>query len=1018
MYSGPPTMHSGMRRGIGSGMLYSNSKPNGDWPGLEKQEQEIKSQNKMREEQIKARQLLSTLSSEVNGLNKDRELLKRSTANADRALKKTIDYLSPVREGREGVKITTEGRRQAEPPEEVFLKILSPLKQPEGEEEDEDLSRMKTPIRRIDYNLQYNNIKDTERILEMSPPLIRYNPSVIQHTFEMNLDGITLEQLEIMKRQNEDRIRQIEQRFLETNQFLENDVNIMCEFTKDDQYIIKVNGMDVQIPINSLGELNADMLFDTNESEPDEQVHKYPRRLMYELRFEKYLKKKIKDEILRKEKFQEEKYIDPEIRLNMEKKAKIEEMVKLRLNGKMLTPDEEEKLRIYNQAKIDADDEHLILIKQVFNDLLQDTENAHPNQSDEDSYEAKLPQSVDKDEFIQKVLSSSKIHPFLHAIAREPSGVSSIPKETFEQVFKRLQKNYMKRYISWDKVLPYFTRKGTPISDYDIRKLDSSGVTDEVDENEIAAKNKAINNEVKSRMAALPMFPRKDGKGRYKITIPNAPQFEKRGKNKGTSIRERKLQEMVKYNDLEDEYELSKKFKAKPVPKSTLEPRFQNIMEANEKRRQEVKQRSIAMTKQNEKPFSFYERDIRKTNQPPVYDPEFDVMNYEPFKANPVPGHAKVCIYEYMSKKKDKERELRIKRNAELALAQSSLPPRMAMYERMKETNDIQKRSKSLENPEFTFKPKKMKPVPDFMRIQLEFQKGLESKRNSKSLTKMEPFNFCEIKPNKALCEYMDAANRPEEKLATFKMRRMQAEIDALKPPNKCAQSTLKFDAQIAMRRRELEQKLLQEHLNAREELERQYKQTRMKERVHKSPAIVDNTQALKDMRERAKRQAEDLTTLRERQYERKKAEIEINVANRPLLVEMANKNFYKEYLRMKEVENYATLLREANMNVEDHLTDEQKQLLERAEAFEQLNAEHAYFPTVDQDILQQPLQQQMEAEGEEYEYEGDEEEMSEGYVEPVNEVPEMEEMDGHTDNMHYEEEYEQEPPHPVPQMA
>lgn len=509
---------------------------------------------------------------------------------------------------------------------------------------------------------------------------------------------------------------------------------------------------------------------------------------------------------------------------------------------------------------------------------------------------------------------------------------------------RRLEKNYTRRYITWEKVLPYFTRKGTHISELELKKAVAAGVSDEIDENEIAAKNKLINNEVKDRMAHMPMFPRKDGKGKYRITIPNAPAFEKRAKKKGLSIRERKLQEMINYDELEDEYEMSKQFRAKPVPKSTLEPRFQQINEANERRRQEVKQRSIALTKQNERPFSFYERDMQKVNGPPAYDPEYDVMNFEPFKANPVPGHAKICMFEYMTKKDKKEREQRVKRNAELALAQASLPPRMAMYEKMRETDEIKQRSRSCDNPELTFKPKKARPVPSFCRS--------ASRAQNKNL---------------ALRQYMDATNRPEEKLMTFKMRKMREEIDALKEPKSIAKSTLKYDAQVAKRRGELEHKLLKEHLNAREELERQFKQTRMKKRVMKSPAIVDNTQALREMRERAARQAAEIMRLREKQYERTKAEIEIKVANRPLMVELASKDFMRELFRIEEVERYAQLLRQANLNVDDHLTDEQKQLLAKAEHLEQLNAQHAYFPTVDQAVLQQPLQEQMDPEDEEY---------------------------------------------------
>jgi len=659
--------------------------------------------------------------------------------------------------------------------------------------------------------------------------------------------------------------------------------------------------------------------------------------------------------------------------------------------------------------------------------MVANSENVHPNTSEDENYEVKPHESVDKHVFVDKVLTAEKAQPFLDLVAREPHGVSEIDKETFREVLLRLQKNFIQKYIIWEKVLPYFTRKGSAILEFDLKKLVvNDQEEEEEDENEKAAKNKAINQEVKERMANMPMFPKKDGEGKYRITIPKAPAFEKRAKDKkkkGMSIREKKLQEMVKYNDLEDEYEMSKQFRAKPVPKSTTEPRFQKIMDANEKRRKEVKQKSIALTKQNEKPFSFYERDMRKLYQPAVYDPEYDVMNYEPFKANPVPGHAKVQMYQYMVNKEEKERKTRVQRNAELSLAQSSLPPRMAMYEKWRVTKEAQSRSKSLENPEFTFKPCKSKPVPDFERIQYEFQKNLDSKKQSKSLTKGEPFHFAESKPNKALRQYMDAANKPEEKLMTFKMKKIRTEIDSLKPPTSVAQSTLKFDAQIAKRRSELEKKLLEEHLSAREELERQFKQTRMRTRVHKSPAIIDNTQALREMRERAKRQAQEIMMLRQKQYERRKAEIEINVANRPLLVEMASKNFYRELMKMQEVEQYANLLREAKFDPNEHLNEEQKLLLRKAEEFEQLNAEHAYFPTVDQAILQQPLQQQMEGEGEYDNEEYDDEEEDGAYIEQVNEAPEMEEQDQmddhhrHNDMNYVEDDFGDEPQDaPIPQ--
>ncbi|CAI2377545.1 unnamed protein product [Moneuplotes crassus] len=1019
-YSMASMSSSTLRRGIGSGASLPHQR---GYEGhvFTRPDECQAAQNNFVINQYHAREMLQTLTEEVNGLNRDREELRRTTENAQKAYKKTIDYLSPSIKGQEGHCITTEGAMREDPPEKVFLEAISLSK----DLVQQTCEIMKTPTK-IDFNEDNEHFRDTDKVLHMSPPLSRYNPTTMQQTFELNLDGITLKDLEIMKKQNEARLKAIE------DQYFTKDVELTCniakleELTKDEQYIIKSKDNIVNIPLNSLAEINGDMINLDDEEEENEQTKSFSKRLIYELRFEKYLKRKIKDEIVRKEKFKKDQYISPEELEKIQKKLKLENMVKKKLGGKILTPEEEEIQRIQDQARIDCDDEYLIIIKQIFNDCLEDSENLHPNEPDEDNYERKPLDSVDKDIFVSRVLSEEKVKPFLHVLARDPQGASSIDSESFFQVLTRMQNYCQQKYITWDKILPYFTRKGGPISEIDIKKLiPKSDKVKEIDEDERAARNKKINHQVRQKMSQMPKFPKKDGEGKYKITVPKAPQSEKRDQRKGLSIRERKLQEMIKYDDIEDEYELSQKFRAKPIPKSTLEPRFKKIMEANEKRRNDVKQRSIAMTKQNEKPFSFYERDMKKLFQPPVYDPEYDVMNYEPFKANPVPGHAKIQMFQYKTNKENKERDARIKEMAELSLSQSRLPPRMAVYENQRLTEKTQKRSKSLDNPEFTFKPVRSRPVPDFERIHYEFQKELEAKRRSKSVTKGEPFRFSEAKPNKVLRQYMDAQNRPEEKLMTFKMRKTQAEIDSLKPPTKTAQSTLKFDSQVAMRRAELEAKLQKELVQARDDIDREYKTTRMKDRVMKSPAIHNNTQCLREMRERSQRQAKENMEFLEKVYDRKRAEIDVNVANRPLLVEMQSKDFYNQYVQMQEVEKYANLLEEAKFDPNEHLTEHQKILLKKAEAFEQLNAEHAYFPTVNQAFLCQPLQESMQVQQFDQEFAQDdmEDEMeNEGYTQQLNEVPEMEEHDeggdSEIDQMppQYDEDYEEQydnPPQP-----
>lgn len=69
---------------------------------------------------------------------------------------------------------------------------------------------------------------------------------------------------------------------------------------------------------------------------------------------------------------------------------------------------------------------------------------------------------------------------------------------------------------------------------------------------------------------------------------------------------------MIAEKKVEEENAIKHQFRSNPIPPEVLIPRYKTIMEANEMRRLEVKKNSIHLTKMNEKPFSFYERDKNK----------------------------------------------------------------------------------------------------------------------------------------------------------------------------------------------------------------------------------------------------------------------------------------------------------------------------------------------------------------------------------------------------------------------
>lgn len=63
------------------------------------------------------------------------------------------------------------------------------------------------------------------------------------------------------------------------------------------------------------------------------------------------------------------------------------------------------------------------------------------------------------------------IRKILTAIARDPEGHSRIPRETFQQVFDRMEKDMQVKTIEWPTVIEYFTKLGRPLSKDEIQRL-------------------------------------------------------------------------------------------------------------------------------------------------------------------------------------------------------------------------------------------------------------------------------------------------------------------------------------------------------------------------------------------------------------------------------------------------------------------------------------------------------------------------------------------------------------------
>mmetsp|Transcript_41155 Transcript_41155/g.30266 ORF Transcript_41155/g.30266 Transcript_41155/m.30266 type:complete len:119 (+) Transcript_41155:320-676(+) len=106
-----------------------------------------------------------------------------------------------------------------------------------------------------------------------------------------------------------------------------------------------------------------------------------------------------------------------------------------------------------------------------------------------------------------------------------------------------------------------------------------------------------------------------------------------------------------------------------------------------------------------------------------------------------------------------------------------------------------------------------------------------------------------------------------------------------------------------------------------REDIERDYMQKRLAPRVNQSGAIVDNRKKLEVRKQMSILNARQKMREQEQSYEFQKAIMDVNVANRPLLVETVSKKFINNLNTIKELEHHVSNLRNAGYNPDEYLT-------------------------------------------------------------------------------------------------
>jgi hypothetical protein len=432
-----------------------------------------------------------------------------------------------------------------------------------------------------------------------------------------------------------------------------------------------------------------------------------------------------------------------------------------------------------------------------------------------------------------------------------------------------------------------------------------------------------------------------------KITVPKPFKFDTRDKIRPKSIRERKIDEMIEEKRIEEERILGYQFKAKRPAKEIITPLYSSILDKNKKRRNEVKENSQKLLKSQERPFSFYERDLEKKKEKQSQDVYLNEEFLKPaFKANDVPTVCTVELLKIMKQKEDKERELRIKKNADKILRMSRLPPRMEMYEKMKKEKESKVQAKSVEDfSRFgTFQPPKARPIPDFDRLQRNFQETLDRKKTSKKLTEPTPFKFESeakkkgSKSKASLRTFMDAENDSKGFNASAKKQSKVGHIPKYGKPQ-VEPKTTKNQALLERKRREELIEKNKREMNAIMENKARYeKQNNIKKTVQTMYSALDNT------KKKEKEKKDNLKAKKKGNKEdflKNKKVIESVIEkgrSRPLLIEryeQSKTETDRELQGLRAVQMVKETMLKNGLDPSKHLSESQKDKLADAEFLE-----------------------------------------------------------------------------------
>uniref|UniRef100_F7EIP1 Protein FAM161A n=1 Tax=Monodelphis domestica TaxID=13616 RepID=F7EIP1_MONDO len=405
-----------------------------------------------------------------------------------------------------------------------------------------------------------------------------------------------------------------------------------------------------------------------------------------------------------------------------------------------------------------------------------------------------------------------------------------------------------------------------------------------------------------------------------RITVPEPFQMTIREERKKkewlkSQTEKDKAFKMLKMQEEEAE---KKRFRANPVPESVFLPLYHELLEKNEERRKNIKERCKEILLASQKPFAFIAREeLKKAQKMQLADTSKPEKKKSVFKARPVPRSTYSSPFGDRLREEEFLRELREHLRTQAFLQNSSPPRNMWVHQ----SPSKRKLKYTEEDGKTTHRNKVKYSVPDFKTLHVKFQKQFLQRKNPRPTTVCEPFDLLTLRIPSKKEKILEDILADEECLK-------ETRWPYLSPRGKTGAKHSKTDyvlcessdydsprATVSSRmreqaiRRSLEEKKLLEEEEKRILAKQRQRMRELQKRLMTHVRAFDTRQSLAQSKSR-------MTMLRRNEKERMKEylqeleEIEQRLKKRPLLFERVAQN----NARLSAEKHYSNALRKLGL--------------------------------------------------------------------------------------------------------